>query len=218
MLPAAISCSSGFHKCVRFLSIRVTAALPRLPSLSPSRVTSSRPPAPPPTTTIWCNASFPASAGRRSSAHAAEGLLDCVIVISRASARDAGRGRRWRRGRPRRASIDPMPDRQDQDPRQATRPGSLLALYRRKRPQAPTPRSPRGPPAAGLADTIAVPRAGKKAYKACAVATRASHWRQGLAKTRGRENPVAWQRVRARAPQVHLARLQFAARKHHTNG
>jgi len=49
---AAISCSSGFHKCVRFLSISVTTARPRLPSELPSRVASSSPPAPPPTTTM----------------------------------------------------------------------------------------------------------------------------------------------------------------------
>src|SRR5262245_24586820 len=68
MLPAAISCSSGFHRCVRFFSISVTAAFPRRPSLSPSRVTSSSPPAPPPTTTIRCNPWRAASAGGRSSA------------------------------------------------------------------------------------------------------------------------------------------------------
>src|SRR5262245_50034436 len=56
MLPAATSCSSGFHRCERILSIKVTAALPRLPNLLPSRVTSSKPPAPPPTTTILCSA------------------------------------------------------------------------------------------------------------------------------------------------------------------
>src|SRR3954470_20626799 len=52
MLPAATSCSSGFHRCVRLRSMSVTCARPRLPSLSPSAVASSRPPAPPPTTTI----------------------------------------------------------------------------------------------------------------------------------------------------------------------
>src|SRR5262245_9996066 len=52
MLPAATSCSSGFHRWVRDLSIRLTAALPRRPSFLPSRVTSSSPPAPPPTTTM----------------------------------------------------------------------------------------------------------------------------------------------------------------------
>src|SRR5262249_41924653 len=52
MLPAAISCSSGFHKCARDLSMSVISALPRRPSLSPSMVASSSPPAPPPTTTI----------------------------------------------------------------------------------------------------------------------------------------------------------------------
>src|SRR5215472_9292338 len=54
MLPAAISCNSGFHKCARALSISVTSALPRRPSLSPSRVASSSPPAPPPTMTTRC--------------------------------------------------------------------------------------------------------------------------------------------------------------------
>src|SRR5204862_7931516 len=54
MLPAAISCSSGFQRWVRALSMRVMCALPRLPSLLPRRVASSSPPAPPPTTTIRC--------------------------------------------------------------------------------------------------------------------------------------------------------------------
>src|SRR5436190_13376898 len=55
MLPAATSCSSGFHRCVRLPSISVTAALRRRPSLLPRRVASSRPPAPPPTMTIRCS-------------------------------------------------------------------------------------------------------------------------------------------------------------------
>src|SRR5262245_56753862 len=54
MLPAAISCSSGFHRCRRALSMRVMCALPRRPSLLPRRVASSSPPAPPPTTTMRC--------------------------------------------------------------------------------------------------------------------------------------------------------------------
>src|SRR6185436_18798847 len=55
MLPAATSCSSGFHRCVRLPSISVTAALRRRPSLLPRRVASSSPPAPPPTMTIRCS-------------------------------------------------------------------------------------------------------------------------------------------------------------------
>src|SRR5689334_2125437 len=54
MLPAAISCNSGFHRCARALSMSVISALPRRPSLSPSRVASSSPPAPPPTMTMRC--------------------------------------------------------------------------------------------------------------------------------------------------------------------
>src|SRR3954466_14059575 len=54
MLPAATSCSSGFHKWVRLRSPSVTGARPRLPRRSPRRVASSRPPAPPPTTTMRC--------------------------------------------------------------------------------------------------------------------------------------------------------------------
>src|SRR3954470_4530518 len=57
MLPAATSCSSGFHKWVRERSISVMLAFLRLPSLSPSPVTNSRPAAPPPTTTMWCSVS-----------------------------------------------------------------------------------------------------------------------------------------------------------------
>src|SRR6185369_5652453 len=53
MLPAATSCSSGFHKCVRVRSTSVTRAWPLRPAVSPSRVASSSPPAPPPTITIW---------------------------------------------------------------------------------------------------------------------------------------------------------------------
>src|SRR5437867_1200021 len=41
--------------CVRERSTSVTFALPFRPSLSPRRVASSRPPAPPPTTTMWCS-------------------------------------------------------------------------------------------------------------------------------------------------------------------
>src|SRR5258706_2526807 len=54
-VPAANSCSSGFHRCVRELSIRVTCVRPRRRGRRPGRVTSSSPPAPPPTTTIRCN-------------------------------------------------------------------------------------------------------------------------------------------------------------------
>ena len=55
MLPAAISCSSGFQICVRdAVDERDRRLAPRLPSLLPSVVASSRPPAPPPTTTMWC--------------------------------------------------------------------------------------------------------------------------------------------------------------------
>src|SRR5262245_31037852 len=54
MLPAAISCSSGFHRCRRALSMRVMCALRRRPSLLPRRVASSSPPSPPPTTTTRC--------------------------------------------------------------------------------------------------------------------------------------------------------------------
>src|SRR5678816_4229243 len=54
MLPEAISCSLGFQTWVRFLSISVIAPLPRLPSVSPSLVASSSPPAPPPTMTMRC--------------------------------------------------------------------------------------------------------------------------------------------------------------------
>ena len=52
MLPAAISCNSGFHTCVLVLSIKVIAAFLFLPRLSPKRVASSKPPAPPPTITM----------------------------------------------------------------------------------------------------------------------------------------------------------------------
>src|SRR5688572_33222659 len=52
MLPAAISCSLGFHTWVRCRSISVTST--RRCSRSPSRVASSRPPAPPPTITTRC--------------------------------------------------------------------------------------------------------------------------------------------------------------------
>src|SRR5574338_772378 len=62
MLPAATSCSNGFHRCLRDRSISVMPARPRRPRLSPSRVASSRPPAPPPTITILCMAaSVPAA-------------------------------------------------------------------------------------------------------------------------------------------------------------
>src|SRR5690349_6979583 len=54
MLPAATSCSSGFHRCVRLRSTSVTSARWWRPSLSPRPVASSRPPAPPPTTTTRC--------------------------------------------------------------------------------------------------------------------------------------------------------------------
>src|SRR3954468_10145711 len=54
MLPAAISCRCGFQKWVRAHSISVISARPRRPSLSPSFVASSRPPAPPPTMTTRC--------------------------------------------------------------------------------------------------------------------------------------------------------------------
>src|SRR3712207_5236294 len=63
MLPAATSCSSGFHRWLRARSTRVTEASPRRPSVSPSLVASSRPAAPPPTMTIRCR---PASGGARS--------------------------------------------------------------------------------------------------------------------------------------------------------
>src|SRR5215470_3229063 len=56
MLPASTSCNSGFQRWVRDLSIRETSATPRRPSVSPSPVTSSRPPAPPPMTMMRCGA------------------------------------------------------------------------------------------------------------------------------------------------------------------
>ena len=52
MLPEAISCSLGFQTWVRLRSISVTSACLRRPSVSPSRVASSSPPAPPPTMTM----------------------------------------------------------------------------------------------------------------------------------------------------------------------
>ena len=55
MLPAAISCSLGFQTCERAWSISVMCARPRRPSLSPRRVASSSPPAPPPTITTRCS-------------------------------------------------------------------------------------------------------------------------------------------------------------------
>ena len=55
MLPAATSCSSGFQRCVRAQSTSVTRARCRARSLSPSRVASSSPPAPPPTITMRCS-------------------------------------------------------------------------------------------------------------------------------------------------------------------
>src|SRR5580765_2422925 len=54
MLPAAISCSLGFQTWLRALSISVTCTRPRLPSLLPSVVASSRPAAPPPMITTRC--------------------------------------------------------------------------------------------------------------------------------------------------------------------
>src|SRR5436305_12231741 len=51
MLPAAISCSFGFHTWVRLRSISVISNFPLRPYLSPRRVASSSPPAPPPTIT-----------------------------------------------------------------------------------------------------------------------------------------------------------------------
>src|SRR5215470_1887549 len=59
MLPASTSCNSGFQRWVRDLSIRETSATPRRPSASPSPVTSSRPPAPPPMTMMRCGALSP---------------------------------------------------------------------------------------------------------------------------------------------------------------
>src|SRR5262245_32533331 len=59
MLPAATSCSSGFQRWVRDLSISVPPPTPRRPSVSPSPVTSSRPPAPPPMTMMRCTALSP---------------------------------------------------------------------------------------------------------------------------------------------------------------
>src|SRR5688572_25783650 len=56
MLPAATSCSSGFHRCVRLRSTSVTCARSFRPKRSPSLVASSSPPAPPPTTTMRCAA------------------------------------------------------------------------------------------------------------------------------------------------------------------
>src|SRR5260221_3663494 len=56
MLPAATSCSSGFHRCVRLRSTSVTSARCFFRSRSPRRVTSSSPPAPPPTITTRCAA------------------------------------------------------------------------------------------------------------------------------------------------------------------
>src|SRR5262249_35502651 len=53
------SCSSGFQRWVRDLSISVTSATPRRPSVLPSPVTSSRPPAPPPMTMMRCAALSP---------------------------------------------------------------------------------------------------------------------------------------------------------------
>src|SRR3954469_14130957 len=56
MLPAATSCSSGFHRWVRLRSMSVTSARPLRASRSPSRVASSSPPAPPPAMTMRCSA------------------------------------------------------------------------------------------------------------------------------------------------------------------
>src|SRR5258706_4036482 len=56
MLPAATSCRSGFHRCVRLRSMSVICARCFFPRRSPSRVTSSSPPAPPPTITTRCAA------------------------------------------------------------------------------------------------------------------------------------------------------------------
>src|SRR5688500_1850782 len=72
MLPAAISCRCGFQKCVRAFSTSVMCALPRLPSLWPSRVTSSSPPAPPPTTTMRCSPCWLLLLSAKSSGDAAE--------------------------------------------------------------------------------------------------------------------------------------------------
>src|SRR5207247_8532794 len=64
VLPAALSCSSGFHSCVRLLSISSICALPRLPRLLPSLVASSKPPAPPPTIRS-CSSAGLRAVGRR---------------------------------------------------------------------------------------------------------------------------------------------------------
>src|SRR5919112_6175749 len=54
-VPTAISCSSGFQIWVRLTSIGVIRAFLRRPSLRPSAVASTSPPAPPPTITMCCN-------------------------------------------------------------------------------------------------------------------------------------------------------------------
>ncbi len=68
MLPAATSCSSGFHRCARERSIKVASAFLRLASLSPMRVTSSSPAAPPPATMTWWSEVLGSAADLRASA------------------------------------------------------------------------------------------------------------------------------------------------------
>src|SRR3982751_3063795 len=93
MLPAATSCRCGFQKCVRVFSISVTCALLPLPSLSPRRVASSSPPAPPPTMTMRCSAGggecnasasrAPSVAGAASRFDIASGHLDGQAGVRR---------------------------------------------------------------------------------------------------------------------------------------
>src|SRR5690242_10129883 len=92
-VPTATSWSSGFQTCVRFASISVTRALPRRPRPWPSLVASTRPPAPPPTITMWWRPAAATAAGARlasaslarasaSTASAASRSYDVVAAMS----------------------------------------------------------------------------------------------------------------------------------------